>query len=365
MTATPRRERLHGLDAIRGLAALIVLLFHVLLRYPSAMRGEAMTRDMLFPGIMQADVGVFPVLCFFIISGFVIAWTIDRSRRPMDFVVSRASRIYPAYWVAIAISVAIALTAPLPFQRVTVVQVLINLTMAQAYVGVPDVSGVFWSLAIELMFYAYALTLFSTGLWPRVHWFVAAWLAMSLAYAAGLPLPWRVSQVLLLQPAPLLAGGMMLYRLWQGQTPRVSALLLAVCGLGVLVSYRPLVAAICFLTAAAIATSARGGLSWLAAPPLIWLGGISYSLYLSHEQVSYVVMRAVDRAGLPHGVGQVLAIVLALTLGWAMTQGVEQPAMRAIRGAWRRVRPEQPAAGVASGSAVAPAARPATPGSPG
>lgn len=363
MTAPPRRQRLHGLDAMRGIAAICVVLFHVLLRYPSFMRGQLMGPEPLFPGFTQGDAGIVPVLWFFLISGFVIAWTVDRCRTPMDFVVSRVSRIYPAYWTGILVSAAIALAAPLPGFAFSPVQVMANATMLQSYLGIPHVSGVYWSLAVELLFYIYALALFASGLWPRAHLVAGAWVAVSLAAMvatrAGVAVPWRVTQLLLLTYAPFLAGGMMLYRLWQRQTPALSAAVLALCGAATLLAYPPVPAATCFVAAGLIAWSAQGGLAWLAAPPLVWLGGVSYALYLTHEQVSYVVIRAVDAQGGPHLAGVVAAIVVSLLLAWGITRGIEQPAMRAIRAAWRRIRPEPRA------PAAAPEARPAAPGSPG
>lgn len=73
--------RLQGLDALRGLAALAVVLFHYTARF-----------DELFATTPQSSLsfpnGHYGVDLFFIISGFVIFMTLQRMRRPADFLVS-------------------------------------------------------------------------------------------------------------------------------------------------------------------------------------------------------------------------------------------------------------------------------------
>lgn len=354
--------RLQALDALRGLAALAVVVYHDTLRYPRFMQGLPMHDGAFLPGINQTEAGVVPVLWFFLISGFVITWTIDRSRSAMDFVVGRFSRLYPAYWAALAITVILQLSSPLPGAAPTSAQVAVNATMLQEYLGFVNVEGVYWSLAIELLFYAYALALFASGLWRHVHVVVLLWAAAALFAAlldqAGLVLPWRVKQLLLLQFGPFLAAGMALYMLWRGPRRDWSLMTLAVCAAAVLAAFRPVPAVAAFVVAGLIAWATQGGLRWLATPPLLWLGSISYTLYLSHQTASFVAISRLDAAGLPHWASILGGIVVALLLATAITLLVERPALRAIRGAWRRVR-RPPAPAAAAG------ARPASPAAPG
>ena len=356
--------RLQPLDAFRGLAALAVVVYHDTIRYPRFRLGLPGDGGQFLPGFDTGEAGTVPVLWFFLISGFVIAWTIERARTPLDFVVGRASRIYPAYWAAIATTTALAWAWPLVPETHGLRTILVNLTMLQDFVGVPSVAGVFWSLTVEITFYAWALALLATGLWRHVHRVALAWAAAcvvaAMHTATGGHVPWRVNQLFILEFGPMLAAGLMLYRLRAGRTPAWSAATLTACAAAVLVAYRPITAGLCFGGAALVAAAAWGRLRWLAAAPLLWLGTISYSLYLSHETATYVVMGALDRAGLPHQASILAAIAVALALASAITYGVERPAMRAIRTRWRL----RPAAAPPAVSA-APSAPPATPGSPG
>ena len=92
--------RVRELDVLRGLAAAAVVLFHYTVRYGALYGYPA-------PPIVRVPTGFYGVEVFFCISGFVIFMTLDRTRRPMDFVVSRVSRLWPAYIVAIAVTFAV------------------------------------------------------------------------------------------------------------------------------------------------------------------------------------------------------------------------------------------------------------------
>ncbi len=117
-------KRFFELDALRGIAATWVLLFHYFYEYGRLYRpGGAPLLHVAFPD------GVFGVYLFFMISGNVIFMTLRHSARPLDFVVSRFSRLYPAYWASIALTVSVALLAPLPHQAISARTVAVDATM--------------------------------------------------------------------------------------------------------------------------------------------------------------------------------------------------------------------------------------------
>jgi len=105
-------SRIVELDALRGLAALAVVAFHYTTLY-----GELYGHSTQPP--VSFGFGNYGVHLFFLISGFVIFMTLERTRTAMDFVVSRFSRLFPAYWVAILMSAAVVYTIGMPSQRAT------------------------------------------------------------------------------------------------------------------------------------------------------------------------------------------------------------------------------------------------------
>src|SRR4030095_2287642 len=96
-TSTPGKIRIGELDALRGLAALAVMIFHYTGHYGKNV--GHVDRPLL-----ELALGNYGVQLFFMISGFVIFMTIEKTRTAMDFVVTRFSRLYPAYWASLLIA---------------------------------------------------------------------------------------------------------------------------------------------------------------------------------------------------------------------------------------------------------------------
>ncbi len=101
--ASTSAYRITELDALRGLAALGVVLYHFLTRFQ-----EMYGREHL--AFWDFNVGGYGVWLFFMLSGYVIFMTLDRTRSLFDFAVGRASRLFPTFWVAVAVSFAVVKT---------------------------------------------------------------------------------------------------------------------------------------------------------------------------------------------------------------------------------------------------------------
>ncbi|MEU5261691.1 acyltransferase [Amycolatopsis sp. NPDC021455] len=75
------------------------------------------------------------------------------------------------------------------------------------------------------------------------------------------------------------------------------------------------------------------------APAVTWLAGISYGLYLVHQELGYVLARALLNVGVPGWLRLPAVLAAAVLAGWAVTAGVERPAHRWLT---RRRKPEEP-----------------------
>jgi len=322
----------------------MVLLYHYTTRF-SELFPHAIPIPFSFPA------GEFGVELFFVISGFVITMTLDRSKSAADFLVARFSRLYPAYWTAVLVTSGVLVVAAGPFGVPSANQVGFNLTMAQEFFHVPSVDGVYWTLEVELLFYALALALFTTGFLRRLEKPLFAWLLLAALFASPLwesyveamPFSGALARLLILQFAPFFALGILFHRIYRKEGTRAWNYGLIAFALAIVVASAPLAMALITLGGClAFSKLARGGgIGILRSRPLIFLGTISYSLYLVHQKIGHTVMAKMMDDGLAP-VGAILAATLvSLGLATALTFLVERPALNAIRD-WYRKNPLDP-----------------------
>lgn len=335
----PSQSRLGSLDALRGLAALGVVLFHYLPYYD-----ELFGHSLILPQLLNdaLSFGRYGVHLFFILSGFVIFMTLERTRNAAWFGLARGARLLPALWTGIALTfISVHLLGP-ESRAVSFETALLNATLLHEYLGAEHVDGAYWSLVIEATFYGWmALLFYSLRDWQRLRLALWVWMLISYAGVIGwkqIPtgLEFLVKDLMFVKYAPLFMGGMLIYRIYRYGRPSMAdtALLLMAVSHGVLAYKAPYSFFVlgCF---AAFALAVAGRLNWLANPPLLWLGSLSYSLYLVHQNIGYGVITWAYNAGLPGWIGVTLALGVALALASLIHYNIEQPALRRFR-AWRK-----------------------------
>lgn len=274
------------------------------------------------------------------ISGFVISLTAERNQHAGRFLLARAARLYPAYWASIFLAAAVAAAGgPAVFWTDAVV----NLTMVQNLFGVRDVCDVYWTLYIELQFYAIVAAFLICGRWRFAPWFLVALLAIDTAATFPqawdrVPGWWRVTlAVPLLRYLYLFVFGIWLYRAKLHQDrwwlPVAGLCLLNRLGKGMDVEGVILLLGLAgFFTVAVF-----GRLPFLKVRPLVWLGTISYSLYLCHMNVGFLVIDRCLEMGLGSNESVFVASLLSIGLGALLQRYVEQPGNN-----WLLRRPSHP-----------------------
>ncbi len=334
--AATHSPRLLELDALRGAAAASVVLFHLTTRFNELYRPAQ-------PPSWQFDSGHLGVNLFFIISGFVIFMTLDRTRLPMDFVVSRFSRLFPAYWCAIVLTFVVTHTLGLPEKSVSIWIALANTVMLHGLFFVPHVDGVYWTLEVEMIFYFGMFLLFRSGRLHRVFESMLALLALRLVYVLservfGIDLPWTLSRLLILNYLPWFALGISIYRLVHPSPTLASKRCLWLAGgalVTLLIGDSPARAGLGLALALLVYAAASGQLPWLRHRVLVWFGTIAYPLYLLHENIGWSIQLRVLEMGLSTDASVVIAAVAAVLLAAALHHLVERPAMMWIRRRYR------------------------------
>jgi peptidoglycan/LPS O-acetylase OafA/YrhL len=283
--ATVTHGRMEWLDALRGIAALTVVVGHCCGR--------------LWPGVDRFygetfHIGHAAVIAFFAISGYIIPVSIERASSLRVFWIRRFWRLYPAYWVTLAATLAlVAVSKSYPNQgQVTFRMLPLDVGMLRGAVDIPVVA-VAWSLWVELVFYALASLVWFAGLNRRPA--TVAWGLLLLSFCLRRVIPnsvwlggWYGTWQLFLYLA-IMAVGTCLYRLDRGELRPVFAYG-ALLGLLVFVARlnlaTPTDAHMPALIAGLAAFLVARGLQRLEiSPTLVWLGRVSYSLYLVHPLI--------------------------------------------------------------------------------
>ena len=328
-------SRLLEIDALRGIAALAVVLFHYTTRF-AEMYGQQHAVSLPFPH------GHYGVNLFFVISGFVIFMTLEKTSRPMDFVVSRFSRLFPVYWVAIFLTLSITHALGLPGELVGIGTAIANMLMIHGFFRIPHVDSVYWTLEVELLFYCGMLLMYRLGALQRIHQVLAILFLLRLIYWAaarflGIDLPWTIFRLLILQFIPWFAIGISIYlAVSHGPNELRPALITAALAvLTLLIGESALLAALAFTVGSVVWAAASGRLPWLRNPVLTWLGAISYPLYLVHENIGWSIQLQLAGLGASPDVSLLLVLAFSLVLATLLNRLIEQPALKWIRRRYR------------------------------
>lgn len=318
--------RLDQIDVLRGFAALWVLLSHYLSHWDDYL-GPV-------PLFVHGPWGIHAVELFFVISGFVIFLTLKRCHSVLDFAVLRFSRLYPAYWASI---LGVALLSVLLFHtKPWIGGILTNLTMVQEFLGFKNIDNVYWSLTVELAFYLIVACLFALGLTRYRRLVVLGWLLASCAWAvllrdAGADHRDRFALFLALDYAPYFAIGIVAFdALERGWSPAGAGLVLLSIASEFLLGGVAAVAIAVAITVMFL-LAMHGHLRLLVSRPTLWLGAISYSLYLVHRNIGYLALDSLHAHGVAARWALPLAATGALALASLLTYGIERPVLRRIR----------------------------------
>ena len=337
------KSRLAGLDALRGLACTLVLLFHYTIDYPTKF-GWANGSHTSF----NVPLGSMGVRIFFVISGFVILMSLERSASPRAFAVSRIARIYPAYVVAAALTLLlIGITGYNP-RLVTWGDEPFNAFFSATLLGHTHIDAPYWTLTREFYFYILAALAYFGLAAPgsgrtRMLWAVAVWLLVTI--------PWNVlvadahfysdhtavsvaSILINSQFAYLFAIGILIYQLRSGTHDRravLAVMALAVVAAGFAewpANGRHFAPGQCMRAALyggiVYAFSAPSVLyRWLR--PMVFMGEYSYAIYLLHETIGYFIISRMQAAGQSPMASIAVACAVVIALAIALRTAVEVP----------------------------------------
>jgi peptidoglycan/LPS O-acetylase OafA/YrhL len=341
------QARLGNLDLLRLLAALMVVAYHY--TYSGFAGGglNPFAFEELVPFTQSMWAGVS---LFFMISGFVIAYSAERAGA-YDFGVSRAARLYPGFLACMSFTALVLwLTAPggVDEFKMTSLRWLANLTMVPFAFKQSFVDGVYWSIVVEVTFYAWVALFIACGVFKKHQLYIlSVWLAITAVNELWLGSA-LANKLFITRYACYFVLGILSYRIFAA-------------------NHRPSWAEVAIGLAAIILTLKSdhhvhtwmqthytGMLAWSAAAsvaktcaflalvhvcvrtapvlPQSWcsmLGGLTYPLYLLHASVGYVLFHHL-KGTMNRWAALALVTMLMLALSYMVYRFVEPAGRRLI-----------------------------------
>jgi len=182
--AAGRASRLAWLDALRGIAALCVVYQHFGVR--------------VFPEVHAIvyrafDPGLYGVLVFFLISGYIVPASLERKGSVRSFWISRLFRLFPLFGFVIAITLVLNLLGLASLRGTSqnvAASVLSHLMMLSDLLGTNNVLVVIWTLSYEMVFYLLLTALYTVRVHQRSGTFALTFGAGTLLFGGTLPTIW-------------------------------------------------------------------------------------------------------------------------------------------------------------------------------
>ncbi|SFB27160.1 Peptidoglycan/LPS O-acetylase OafA/YrhL, contains acyltransferase and SGNH-hydrolase domains [Rhizobium sp. NFR07] len=338
---TAKPQRLLNLDILRLVSAVMVLLFHYGFRMRLSGEGGGIGFPELAPVAMWFDAGL---LIFFAISGYVIAMS-AKGRPAFEFAAGRFARLWPTFVLCATITAIVLTLFPVPtLEQPTVKQWLAHLVIVSRALGQPFLDGAYWTIVYEIIFYFWVFVFSALGLFKR-HWrlIVIAWLALSalneLVIGSG-----AIQKLFITEYSGFFGFGLCLFKLRTGREKRdfivlSAAAIWASCAafitepdfVEMYAIMRPelglmLMGPLC-LAAVVIATFSPA--LPIPAALAIGLGGLTYPLYLLHQNIGYAIFANI--ASEENRWLVLCGIVIALsTVAWVIARFFEPPCRRGL-----------------------------------
>lgn len=337
-------SRFKELDSLRGLAALMVLMFHFTIGRKESLLGFKL-------GITGVDL-------FFIISGFVIFMSLNKITNSKDFIINRVSRLYPTYWTAVTFTfILISIVSIFKthnFENIEFIKYIGNMTMFQFYLGLQDLDGPYWTMIIEMLFYIGILLLFRFKLLKYLN-FIGLFLSVFMVVIFFL---WGNSNLVkriiffipLLQFIPLFFSGIIFYKIYINKQKLLEKyLMIFICLVCQISSYSfagrthkfinhfdySMMLIIYFLL---FTLFVNHKLNFIVSKYTLFLGKISFALYLIHQYVSLeiIIPFLTNKMQINFPIAAIITLLIVILIASFITYFIEIPLGRIIKDKLRK-----------------------------
>jgi len=326
--------RIKELDAFRGIAAMSVVMYHYTERFNDIFNSSS---------LFNFGYGWLGVPFFFMLSGFVIKLTIDKCKTPKEFLLRRFVRLYPTYWICLSITLAVIFISKLnkvyPFFDIDTIDLMANFTMFHQLLNLDHVDGSYWSLLPELLFYLLMAALLWVKKVENILLYNSVLILICIThYFYPIPI---VGRLLDLHYVLLFMIGINFYNLYrENKKPYFHYLIIINLIVGVFLykaqhpghSIKFLLICFAFFVVVFYAFI-YGKLAFFGRiRPLLFLGIISYPLYLVHQNIGYVIILSLaDVSVISRELALIISVGTSILLASAVTFYFEPPLKRIVK----------------------------------
>lgn len=326
MNTSSKYSRLAEIDVLRGIAALAVVFYHFFTRYD-----RHYNYDFEVPDFIRF--GATGVQLFFIISGFVIFWTLSKTQSYKDFLAARFARLYPAYWAAVTIT-AIVISFPIAGElglEVSFAGYLVNLTMFQEFLKFEHVDGVYWTLTVELLFYFLISTIFILNGFKYIRYILLGFMMLSMFwwyFKDQNVLIYYVGKILILDYICYFSAGICFYKLWIGDKSKLDYLIILVSIICNFFYHRFDEAVFIVIYYLIMFAIVNNHLRFIIRREFLFLGKISYPLYLVHQNIGFVIIFSLLTYQVSPFFAIAIAMLIVILLAYLISKYIEYPGQR-------------------------------------
>lgn len=321
--------RISHLDGLRGIAILWVLLFHAYARRPENL--DFVSTTMQFSIF---EFGYLGVQLFFMISGFVIFMTLDKSKSYIDFMKRRWLRLFPAMLIATILIFATSYFfydsprgIPEPINALPGL-LFLSPQLIELFSGIKifGLEGAFWSLYVEVIFYALiAIVYFKFGRKFCIPFLFVAFIATFFTFGLekiGFAWPHELTSALGFIYYPWFLVGCVLYEVVNKRVDKLNiALAFISIALSIFISFHfsnynynvilySLIIILLFISSFYISRVQ----SVLSTKFLLLWGFVSYPLYLIHENILVSILVKFQKMEAQEDVMYILPLVAFIPL---------------------------------------------------
>lgn len=318
------------IEGLRGFTLLLIMIYHFSYRYVELFGTEA-----LHPFAFAEFWGQAGVAIFCIISGYLMFNGEIKERNFFFFFIRKMKRLYKPYLVAIVIIAALVKIFGLPGRECGLKDFILNALFLNGFLGTPYVDGAHWYLTYLLAFTIFSGVIICLKLEEKAYMPL-----LLLAFSIILEIACRVIPIHIISTiCRYLSCRYYICFFLLGVLTSKIHFNVGIIGKNIIYLGTVVLDVVILIWR----TDDKGALIWLVIVSmlaictikekvhilnnrlLVFLGSISFQVYLIHQNIGYIILNNLQSMGLNYGISIVITIMLTIILGWCISRAIVVP----------------------------------------